>query len=109
MAPVIMGNPDRPHLAEELTASFCRTDPDIARQFAEVTFMSDNRSDLPRLRIPTLILQSSEDAIAPVEVGAFVNAAIPGSTLVMLDAVGHCPNLSAPEETTAAIAAFLKA
>jgi sigma-B regulation protein RsbQ len=109
MAPVIMGNPDRPHLAEELTASFCRTDPDIARQFAQVTFMSDNRADLPRLRIPTLILQSSEDAIAPVEVGAFVNAAIPGSTLVTLDAVGHCPNLSAPEQTTAAIAAFLKA
>jgi sigma-B regulation protein RsbQ len=109
MAPVIMGNPDRPHLGQELTASFCRTDPDIARQFAEVTFLSDNRADLPRLRIPTLILQSAEDAIAPVEVGAFVNEAVPGSTLVVLDAVGHCPHLSAPEETITAIAAFLRA
>jgi sigma-B regulation protein RsbQ len=107
MAPVIMGNADRPELGQELTESFCRTDPTIARRFAEVTFLSDNRADLPRLRTPTLVLQCAQDVIAPPYVGQYVHEAIPGSRLVMLDAVGHCPNLSAPEETTAAIAAFV--
>ena len=107
MGPVIMGNPDRPELAEELTNSFCRTDPDIAAAFARVTFLSDNRADLSGVRIPTLVLQAREDAIAPPAVGAYVHAAIPGSTLVTLDATGHCPNLSAPAETVAAIRAFL--
>jgi sigma-B regulation protein RsbQ len=107
MAPVIMGNPDRPELGQELTESFCRTDPSIARRFAEVTFLSDNRADLPLLRTPTLVLQCSQDVIAPPYVGQYVHEAIPGSRLVLLDAVGHCPNLSAPEETTAAIAAFV--
>jgi sigma-B regulation protein RsbQ len=107
MAPVIMGNPDRPELGEELTASFCRTDPRIARRFARVTFLSDNRRDLCRVQTPTLILQCSNDAIAPVVVGEFVRDAMPHATLVMLDATGHCPNLSAPAETTAAIDAFV--
>jgi sigma-B regulation protein RsbQ len=107
MAPVIMGNPDRPELGAELTASFCRTDPDIARRFAAVTFLSDNRSDLPLLRVPTLVLQCSQDVIAPTEVGEYVHQAIPGSRFVTLRAVGHCPNLSAPEETIAAIDDFL--
>lgn len=109
MAPVIMGNPDRPELGQELTESFCRTDPEIARRFAAVTFLSDNRADLAKVEVPTLVLQCSQDAIAPVEVGEYVHRAIPGSTLVMLDAVGHCPNLSAPAETTAAISAFVRA
>jgi len=109
MAPVIMGNTDRPELGRELTASFCRTDPDIARRFAEVTFRSDNRADLARIPVPTLVLQSHEDAIAPIAVGEFVRDAIPQSTYVVLDAVGHCPNLSAPDETTHAIAAFVDA
>ena len=109
MAPVIMGNPDRPELGQELTASFCRTDPDIARRWAEVTFLSDNRADLAAVDVPTLVLQCSQDAIAPVEVGEYVRDAIPGSTLVMLDAVGHCPNLSAPGPTTEAIASFVRA
>ena len=109
MAPVIMGNPDRPHLGDELSASFCRTDPDIARQFAEVTFLSDNRADLASIDVPTLVLQCTQDAIAPVEVGRYVHAHVPNSTLVMLDAIGHCPNLSAPEATTAAIADFVRA
>jgi sigma-B regulation protein RsbQ len=108
MAPAIMGNPDRPELGEELTASFCRTDPDIARRFAEVTFLSDNRADLNAISIPTLVLQCTQDVIAPVEVGRYVHEAIPGSTLTMLEATGHCPNLSAPAETTAAIRAFLQ-
>jgi sigma-B regulation protein RsbQ len=107
MAPVIMGNPDRPELGEELTESFCRTDPDIARRFARVTFLSDNRSDLARISTPTLVLQCTNDAIAPVEVGEYVTKSVPNSTLVMLDATGHCPNLSAPDETAAAIAAFV--
>jgi sigma-B regulation protein RsbQ len=108
MAPVIVGNADRPELGEELTASFCRTDPDIARDFARATFLSDNRGDLAHVKIPTLVLQCSQDVIAPVEVGRFVDDALPDSTLVMLDAVGHCPNLSAPEETVAAIFAFVR-
>jgi sigma-B regulation protein RsbQ len=107
MAPVIMGNPDRPDLAAELTNSFCRTDPDIARQFARVTFLSDNRADLPSVRVPTLILQCSADVIAPEAVGAYVHEHIPGSVFTRLAATGHCPNLSAPEETTAAIRDFL--
>ena len=107
MAPVIMGNPDRPELAEELTSSFCRTDPGIASQFARVTFLSDNRSDLSAVTVPTLVLQCSDDVIAPEVVGRYVHEAIPGSVLTKLAATGHCPNLSAPEETTAAIRAFL--
>lgn len=107
MAPVIMGNPDRPGLAEELTNSFCRTDPDIARQFARVTFLSDNRADLPGVAVPTLVLQCSQDVIAPDVVGEYVHRTIPGSVLTRLQATGHVPQLSAPEETTAAIRAFL--
>ena len=108
MAPVIMGNADRPELGEELTASFCRTDPEIARRFARVTFMSDNRADLAKVETPTLVLQCSDDAIAPVSVGEFVRDAIPGASMVMLHATGHCPNLSAPNETVAAIKEFLR-
>jgi len=107
MAPVIMGNPDRPELGEELTNSFCATDPEIARQFARVTFMSDNRSDLSRLSVPALVLQCSNDPIAPRSVGEYVHGAIPDSTFVQLGATGHCPNLSAPEETVEAIEKFL--
>jgi len=107
MAPAIMGNPDRPELGEELTASFCRTDPDIAAGFARVTFLSDNRADLPSVRVPTLVLQCSDDVIAPTVVGDYVHAQIPGSVLVRLAATGHCPNLSAPQETIDAIRAFL--
>ncbi len=107
MAPVIMGNPDRPELGEELTNSFCSTDPDIAAHFAEVTFRSDNRDDLAQVRVPALVLQCSDDVIAPDEVGRFVHETLPNSTFVKLAAVGHCPNLSAPAETTAAIEQFL--
>jgi sigma-B regulation protein RsbQ len=108
MAPVIMGShPDNPELAEELTNSFCRTDPDIARQFARVTFLSDNRVDLAAVGVPALVLQCSEDVIAPDVVGRYVHQAIPGSTLTQLAAVGHMPHLSAPQETTAAIRDFL--
>jgi sigma-B regulation protein RsbQ len=109
MAPVIMGNADRPELGEELTASFCRTDPAIARQFARVTFLSDNRADLARVRTPALVLQSSADAIAPQAVGEYVAAQLPRSDYVLLPATGHCPNLSAPEATTAAMRAYLRA
>ena len=107
MAPVIMGNPDRPELGEELTGSFCRTDPDIAMRFARTTFQSDNRADLGPIDAQVLILQCRDDVIAPVAVGEFVHRAIPGSQFVLLDATGHCPNLSAPEATIAAIKAFV--
>jgi sigma-B regulation protein RsbQ len=103
-----MGNAGPAELTEELTNSFCRTDPAIARQFAEVTFRSDNRADLPRVGVPALILQCSEDVIAPVEVGEYVRDNVPGSSLVVLRATGHCPNLSAPDETYEAIRAFLR-
>jgi sigma-B regulation protein RsbQ len=107
MAPTIMGNSERPELSEELTNSFCRTDPYIAKHFARTTFMSDNREDLPKLTTPTLILQCSDDVIAPASVGNYVHRSIPNSQFVQLQASGHCPNLSAPEETAAAIRAFL--
>ncbi|MEU1710747.1 alpha/beta hydrolase [Streptomyces sp. NPDC005706] len=107
MAPVIMGNPERPELGRELTNSFCATDPDIARVFARTTFLSDSRDDLKTVTVPTLILECAEDVIAPREVGAYVHAAIPASRLVTLDATGHCPQLSAPEATAAAILDFL--
>ena len=107
MAPVIVGNPDRPELGEELTNSFCRTDPAIASHFARVTFLSDNRSDLQRVETPSLILQCSDDAIAPTPVGEYVHRHLPESEFVHLEASGHCPNLSAPQETIAAIKAFL--
>ncbi|MFC8042036.1 alpha/beta fold hydrolase [Nocardia sp. NPDC057353] len=106
-APMIMGNPDRPELAAELEGHFCRTDPAIASVFARVTFLSDNRGDLAAVRVPTLVVQCRNDAIAPPEVGAFVHAEIAGSTLVTLNATGHCPQLAAPEETAAAIRAFV--
>ena len=109
MAPIIMGNPDRPELGEELTNSFCRTDPEIAKAFARVTFTSDNRNDLAKVDVPTLILQCSEDIIASEEVGNFVHRGIANSELVMLEATGHCPNLSAPEEVIAAMRTFVRA
>ncbi|MFI8260806.1 MULTISPECIES: alpha/beta fold hydrolase [unclassified Streptomyces] len=107
MAPVIMGNEDRPELGEELKNSFCATDPEAAQVFARTTFLSDSRDDLKSVRVPTLILECTQDVIAPREVGAFVHHAIPGSTLISLDATGHCPHLSAPEATNAAITGFL--
>jgi sigma-B regulation protein RsbQ len=107
MAPAIMGNPDRPELGSELAHSFCRTDPAIAGHFARVTFLSDNRHDLAGITTPALILQCSDDIIAPVAVGEFMHAQLAGSELVHLAATGHCPNLSAPGETRAAMDAFL--
>jgi len=107
MAPAIMGNPDRPELGEELTNSFCRTDPEIAKQFARVTFMSDNRADLSKVEAQTLILQCSNDIIAAEHVGEYVHNAIPGSQIRHLQASGHCPNLSAPEEVILAMRDFV--
>jgi sigma-B regulation protein RsbQ len=107
MAPVIMGNSDRPELAEELTNSFCRTDPEIAKRFAHTTFLSDNRDDLDGLAARCLVLQCSDDVIAPQAVGEYVHRRLPNSQLVVMQATGHCPNLSAPHETIAAIRAFV--
>jgi sigma-B regulation protein RsbQ len=107
MAPVIMGNPDRPELGEELTNSFCRTDPEIAKAFARVTFTSDNRLDLPKVRARTLVIQSRDDVIASERVGTYVHQHIAGSEMVVINASGHCPNLSAPSEVIAAIKSFV--
>ena len=107
MAPVIMGNPDQPELSAELTESFCRTDPGIAKQFARVTFLSDNREDLALLSNPTLILQCSEDVIAPQSVGEFMHRNLPRSRFHQLAATGHCPHLSSPDETIEAIKSYL--
>lgn len=107
MAPVIVGNPDRPELGQELTEVFCRLDPDIARVFARTTFLSDARDTLPLIQTPTLVMQCSQDVIAPDEVGLYVASKIPGSTFVKLEATGHCPNLSAPDETISVIREYL--
>jgi sigma-B regulation protein RsbQ len=109
MAPAIMGAPGQPELAVELTNSFCRTDPEIAKHFARVTFLSDNRADLPRLETPTLILQCTDDLIAPMAVGEYMHRSIPRSTLRIIENTGHCPHLSAPSASTVAIDEFLKA
>lgn len=109
MAPVIMGAPERPELAEELNQSFCRTDPDIARDFARATFLSDNRADLPKLQEPVLIIQSTEDFIAPLSVGEYMHRHLPRSTLRLVDNVGHCPHLSAPSASSATMDEFFAA
>jgi sigma-B regulation protein RsbQ len=106
MAPIIMGTPDRPDLSDELADSFCRTDPSRARVFARTTFLSDNRADLRRVSMPTLVIECADDSLAPREVGSYVHQHIDGSQLLTLDATGHCPQLSAPEATARAIAAF---
>lgn len=106
MAPVVMGTPERPELNDELGDAFCRTDPQRALTFARTTFLSDNRRDLERVTVPTVIVECAHDTLAPREVGAYCHAHIRGSTLVTLDATGHCPHLSAPQDTAAAIANF---
>jgi sigma-B regulation protein RsbQ len=107
MAAAIMGSPDCKELGQELVNSFCRTDPEIARHFARTTFLSDCRDILADVAIPALILQCSNDVIAPQVVGEYVHRQMPNSRLVLMEATGHYPNLSAPEETIAAIKAFL--
>lgn len=108
IAPRIMGAPDQPELGQELTNSFCRTDPDIAKHFARVTFLSDHRADLADAVIPTLVLQCSDDLIAPVTVGQFIHDAIPGSELAMIENTGHCPHLSAPAASVTAMREFIR-
>jgi sigma-B regulation protein RsbQ len=108
MAPVIMGNPERKELGEELANSFCMTDPEIAKHFARTTFLSDYRDILPGANVPSLILQCSSDVIAPDSVGEYMHRQMPLSSLVMMKATGHCPNLSAPEETIHVIKDYLK-
>ena len=109
MAPAIMGAPAQPQLGVELTNSFCRTDPDIAKHFARATFLSDHRADVALSSTPTLILQCSDDLIAPRQVGDFMHRTLPDSVLTIIDNVGHCPHMSEPMASTAAINAFLSA
>jgi sigma-B regulation protein RsbQ len=107
LAPVVMGNPERPNLSADLEATFCSIDPVMARQFAEVTFYADNRVDVPRVPTPALILQVTNDAVAPMEVGEYLHARLPHGTLRLIDATGHCPHVSHPAETIAAIRDYL--
>jgi sigma-B regulation protein RsbQ len=107
MAPAIMGAPDQPELGAELTNSFCRTNPDIAKHFARVTFLSDHRADLARSQVPALILQCSDDLIAPLSVGEYMHQALPHSVLAVIENVGHCPHLSSPSASSAAMEDFL--
>lgn len=109
LAPVVMKNGDRPELTRELKESFCSTDPEIARRFAEATFLSDNRGDVPRVNTPSLIMQCSDDAIAPLAVGEYLHRHLPASTLRVMQATGHCPHLSHPEETIQLIKEYLAA
>jgi sigma-B regulation protein RsbQ len=108
IAPLVMGNTDRPELGEELTANFCSTDPNIARDFARVTFLSDSRNDLPQLSVPSLTLQCSDDMLVPMPVGDFIQTTVKNNTRVILEATGHCPHLSAPAETISAIRNYLR-
>lgn len=107
LAPVIMKNSDLPELGQELEASFCSTDPNIARRFAEATFYADNRTDLPKVKTPSLIIQVTDDAIAPVSVGEFIHSNLPDSTLHLMNASGHCPHMSHPKETINIIKEYL--
>lgn len=107
IAPMVMGNPDVPELGDRLTGSFHAADPDIAQHFARVTFLSDVRGLLPRVGVPTLVLQCQDDVLAPLEVGDYLQAHLSASTLVQLSATGHCPHLSAPQETLSAILGYL--
>jgi len=108
LGPAIMKNPDRPELGEELSTSFCSTDPVIARRFAEATFLSDNRDDLPFVQVPSLILQCSDDMVAPLQVGDYLHAEMPGSTLRVMEATGHCPHMSHPDETIRLMREYLQ-
>ena len=107
LAPVIMKNPEHPELTTELVGSFCSTDPKIARQFAEVTFLSDNRADLKRVKTPTLVVQVSDDIIAPVSVGQYVEREMPAAEMRVLEASGHCPHMSHPEDTVQLMKEYL--
>jgi sigma-B regulation protein RsbQ len=108
LAPAIMKNPDQPGLAEELTESFCSTDPVIARRFAEATFFADNREDLAAVNVPSLILQCTDDIIAPLEVGEYMHRNLAGSTLRVMKATGHCPHMSHPAETIQLVSEYLR-
>lgn len=107
LAPAIMGAPNRPDLRDELTNSFCRNDPEIARHFASVTFLSDHRPDVPKSTVPSLVLQCSDDLIAPHSVGEWLHRHLPASSLAVIDNVGHCPHMSAPTASSRAIDVFL--
>lgn len=109
LAPVVMKNHERPELTSELEESFCSTDPKIARRFAEATFFSDNRSDLPKVTIPSLIMQCSDDAIAPLDVGDYLHHHLSRSTLRIMEATGHCPHMSHPDETIRIMKEYLSA
>lgn len=107
LGPVVMGNPDRPELADELISLFCNVAPEVARQFARATFLTDSRASLSGLNVPTLILQCTNDIVAPEEAGAFIHKHVPDSTFIKMKATGHVPQVSAPEETVQIMKSYL--
>jgi sigma-B regulation protein RsbQ len=106
MAPVLMGASGQPALEQELLSSFCRTDAQIARHFARVIFLSDHRQEVDGLHLPTLILQSTDDPVVPVAVGEYLHRVLPASQLILVDNMGHYPQLSAPSACSAAMDGF---
>lgn len=106
-APVAMKNEDRPELRQELQDSLCSGDPVIVRHFAQLVFLADVRAELPKLRVPSLILQGGDDSVAPLSVGDYLHAHLPQSTLLRMVAPGHCPHMSHPQETVALIREYL--
>jgi len=109
LAPIVMGNPDRPELTTDLEATFCSIDPVMARQFAEVTFLADNRVDVATVSTPSLIVQCANDAVAPMAVGEYMKRHLPRSTMTVIEATGHCPHVSHPAQTISAIREYLAA
>jgi sigma-B regulation protein RsbQ len=108
MAGHIMGNHDRPELADGLATSFCSTNPEIAKKFARVTFLSDNREDLPKLKVPSLTIQCKEDFLTNDDIATFIQKITPGNQISFLDSSGHCPHLSDPDSVIKALKSFLQ-
>jgi sigma-B regulation protein RsbQ len=107
LAPAVMGNQAEAELTQELKDSFCASDAYITRRFALATFMADNRADLPLVSVPSLIIQCSDDAIAPRGVGEYMHSHMHCSHLRVVEASGHCPHMTHPAQTIALIQAHL--
>ncbi len=107
VTPTIAGEDRAGETAAELTQSFCRTDPAIAKHFGRITFLADHRADMKRVEAPAAIIQCTDDALAPVDVGVWLSENMKRGTLKFIEATGHCPHMTEPAKTTEAIREFL--